>query len=248
MARAATFRSRAIGRGTGASILSVGVLALTIAPAGAHVGITPSTTAAGAYAVLAVSVPHGCGDSPTTEVTIQMPDTITAATPTRHALWTVEKQVEKLDPPVTDSHGNQLTERVASITYRTDTPLPDGQREVFELSVQLPDAEGDTLVFPTVQTCEQGESAWIEVAGEGQDEEDLELPAPTVVIGAADADGHHGGTTADDVSPAAATTRGEAKASADADGTDALTVAALGVGVLGVVLGGVALVRQRRVA
>ena len=42
-------------------------------PASAHVTITPSTTAAGAFAVLEVSVGHGCEGSPTTEITIQMP-------------------------------------------------------------------------------------------------------------------------------------------------------------------------------
>ena len=54
------------------------------APASAHVTITPSTTAAGAFAVLEVSVGHGCDGSPTTEITIQMPPEINAVTPTRN--------------------------------------------------------------------------------------------------------------------------------------------------------------------
>ena len=110
--------------------------------------------------------------------------------PTRHALWEVDKTMETLDPPVTDSHGRQITERVASVTFRTDTPLPEGYRDVLALSLQLPDLEGDTLVFPTIQTCEQGEAAWIEVPADGQDGEDLELPAPAFVLTAADGGGH----------------------------------------------------------
>lgn len=235
-------RRRMTARGAVSLTLSLGVLALTAAPAGAHVGITPSTTAAGAYAVLDVSVPHGCEGSPTTEVKIQIPDEINAVTPTRNALWEVEKQVVKLAEPLTDGHGNQVTERVASVTYRTDAPLPDGYRDVFELSLQLPQAEGDTLVFPIVQTCERGESAWIEVAADGQDEADLELPAPTIVLSAAEGGGHHDEAAAD-ISTAAASTDGESDTS---DGTDALVLGALGVGVLGAVLGGAALVLQRR--
>ena len=41
-------------------------------------------------------------------------------TPTRNALYEVEKEMQQLDPPVTDAHGNQLTERVATVTYTTD--------------------------------------------------------------------------------------------------------------------------------
>lgn len=239
MNRAAASLRRTIGLGAVASTLSLGVLALTAGPAGAHVGITPSTTAAGAYAVLTVSVPHGCEGSPTTEVTIRIPDQINAVTPTRNALWKVEKQVVALKPPVTDGHGNQVTERVASVTYRTESPLPDGYRDTFELSLQLPDAEGDTLVFPVVQTCEKGDAAWIEVAAEGQDEDDLVLPAPTVVLSAAAGEGHHAAAEASVGSAVETATSGS-------DRSDALTIGALSCGVLGALLGGTALVRQRR--
>ena len=173
----------------GAVPLALGAVVLGVAaPASAHVTITASTTAAGAFTVLTVSVPHGCEGSATTEVTIQIPEEINAVTPTRNALWEVEKEVEQLDPPVTDAHGNEITERVATVTYTADTPLPDGYRDAFELSLQLPDDEGTTLVFPTIQTCEEGESAWIEVPADGQSEDDLELPAPSVTITAAEGD------------------------------------------------------------
>ncbi len=242
--RAPSRSRRTLRLGVGGCALVVGLIGWA-APAGAHVSITPSTTAAGASAVLEVSVGHGCEGSPTTEITIQMPPEINSVTPTRTALWEVEKQVERLDPPVADSHGNEIEERVASVTYSTDTPLPDGYRDTFELSVQLPDDEGATLVFPTIQTCERGESAWIEVAQDGQDMDELELPAPAFVISAAGEGGHGDMTTA-----AASTGDSESDdrpvAAPDSDGADALTIAALVAGLLGSVLGGAALVRQRR--
>lgn len=224
--------------GAAVTLVLVGVAA----PAQAHVTITPSTTAAGAYAVLEVGVPHGCQGSSTTGITIQLPDEIVSVTPTRHALWEVEKNLEQLDPSVTDSHGRQITERVASVTYRTDSPLPEGYRDVLELSLLLPDLEGETLVFPTIQTCEQGEAAWIEVPAEGQDGEALELPAPSFVLTAPPGDGH-GAPAVIDTSLAA---DGGAAVEDKADGVDAWTVGALVVGLVGAVMGGTALVLQRR--
>lgn len=222
-----TLGRRVVRGGAAAAVLGLVGLA---APASGHVTVTPSTTAAGAFAVLEFSVGHGCEDSPTTRISIQLPPEINTVSPTRNGLWQVEKDVERLDPPVTDAHGNEITERVASVTYTTDAPLPDGYRDTFELSVQLPDAEGDTLAFPTIQTCQDGESAWIEVPQDGQDVDELELPAPSFVVGEA-ADEAADDKAVDEVD--------------DEDGT-ALTVAALVAGLLGAVLGGTALVRQRR--
>ncbi|MBF4766958.1 YcnI family protein [Nocardioides agariphilus] len=213
----------------GAVPLALGATLALAAPASAHVTISASSTTAGAFTVLTLSVPHGCEGSPTTRLTVQIPEAITAVTPTRNALWDVDKEVEKLDPPVTDAHGNEITERVATVTYTAKAPLPDGYRDAFELSLQLPDEEGSTLVFPTIQTCEEGEAAWIEVPADGQSEDDLGLPAPSVTITGAEVD-HHGSEEAEDDS---------------GEGHD-LGAWGLGAGVLGVLLGGFALVQARR--
>ena len=85
-----------------------------------------------------------------------------------------------------------MTERTASVVYTANTPLPDGQRDAFELSFQVPDAEGEVLAFPTIQTCEKGETAWTQIPAEGQAEDDLESPAPSFTILAASGEGHHG--------------------------------------------------------
>jgi hypothetical protein len=89
-----------------------------------------------------------------------------------------------------------------------------------------------------------GESAWIEVPQDGQDVKQLELPAPAFVISAADKDGHHGATSG---TAAAAEAHSEASA-ATGKSNDAqpLTIAALAAGILGSILGGTALVQQRR--
>jgi periplasmic copper chaperone A len=215
----------------GAAACAAGLLTLGLAaPASAHVTVAPSDTAAGAYTVLTFSVPHGCEGSPTTGITIQIPEEILSVTPTRNPLYEVEKTMMKLDEPVTDAHGNTVTERVGEITYATDTPLPDGERDAFELSLQLPDAAGETLAFPVIQKCEKGETGWVETAAEGQDLEELEHPAPTVTI------------TGSAAEPA---TVEPSDADSDDDG-NGLGIAGLVVGAVGVAVGGTALARTRR--
>jgi periplasmic copper chaperone A len=167
----------------GGAVLGAVIAVALSGGASAHVTIDEGEVEAGAFEIITFSVGHGCEGSPTTEVRIQMPESIPAVTPTRNAFWEVSKVMATLDTPIEGSHGEQITERVSEVVFTANTPLPDDVRDVFELSVEIPeDAAGQTLYFPTIQTCETGESAWIEVPGEGQDPEQLELPAPSVVV------------------------------------------------------------------
>ena len=109
-----------------------------------------------------------------------MPESIPTVAPTMNAGWDVAKVMETLDAPIEGAHGEQITERVAEVVYTAKTPVPDGYRDTFVLSVTVPDTPGETIYFPTIQTCEAGETAWIEIPAEGQDHDDLEAPAPSV--------------------------------------------------------------------
>jgi periplasmic copper chaperone A len=235
----------------GAFPAATAAIALSLAaPASAHVTATPSTAAAGAYTVVTFSVGHGCEGSPTTRIEIQVPESVLSVTPSRNPFYDVEKTIEKLDEPVADAHGNEVTERTASIVYTASTPLPDGERDAFELSFQLPDAEGETLSFPTIQTCQEGETGWTEVPADGQDAEELESPAPAFEIVAAEDSGHGDDAAAE---PAAddADEADDADASADGsaddagDSSSALGWAGLVAGLLGLAAGGLALARTR---
>lgn len=224
---------------------ALGLVVLSAPAASAHVTVTPTETAAGAYTVLTFSVGHGCDGSPTTTIAIQIPEGINSVSATRQPFYDVEKVIEPLDPPVTGSHGEEITERVDQVVYTATTPLPDGQRDTFELSVQLPeDAAGETLTFPSIQTCEQGETAWTEVAAEGAEEP--EHPAPAFEVTEATGDGHHG--EADHTEEDAATTTSPVSADADDDGSNGLAIGGLVAGLLGLGLGGAAFVRTRKSA
>jgi uncharacterized protein YcnI len=217
-----------------------------VAPASAHVTATPSTAAAGAYTVVTFSVGHGCEGSPTTKIEIQVPESVLSVAPTRNPFYEVEKTIEQLDEPVADAHGNEVTERVASIVYTADMPLPEGQRDTFELSFQVPDAEGEMLTFPTVQTCEEGETGWVEVPADGQDADELESPAPGFEITAAGAGGHGDDASAEPAADEPAEESTDETVAADAgDTSPALGWIGLVAGLLGLAAGGLALARTR---
>ncbi|AEF41500.1 YcnI family protein [Hoyosella subflava] len=219
-----------LARAAAAGSAAVALAFLAPATAAAHVTVSANTTEAGQYSVLTVGIPHGCDGASTTSVAIQIPEVFTNVTPTVNPNWEVEKVMERLDPPVEDGHGGERTERVAEVVYTANTPLPDDLRDTFELSVRLPETPGETLYFPAIQECEEGEVAWTQIAAEGQDASDFDYPAPAVTLTAASAD-DDGDTTAADT---------------DSAGVSGLSVAALGLSAVAVVLGGAALVRTRR--
>lgn len=223
---------------------AVGLCLAAASAASAHVTVTPDTTASGSYALLTFGVPHGCEGSSTTSVAIQIPEQITSVTPSVNPGWDVEKVMEPLDPPVTDAHGNELTERVDQVVYTARTPLPADLRDAFVLSVKIPEAAGETLVFPAVQTCEVGETAWVEVAEAGQDEP--AHPAPSFEVTEAEGDGHdaaHADASAEVVGDSQAVSTSDAEPTSSGTG---LAIAGLVAGVAGLVVGGVALARSRR--
>ena len=186
--RSTTRRATAIGLGLG---LGLGVLLAGAAPASAHVSPTPSEVPAGGFTAVGLTVGHGCEESPTTSVQIQVPESILNVTPAIVPGWDVEVATEPLDEPVEGSHGEQITERESMVTYTAQpgNELPDGFRQTYTIGFQAPDAEGEYLFFKTIQICAEGQTEWIEeYTGEG---EEPEHPSPAVLVTAA-----QGGATA----------------------------------------------------
>ncbi|WP_395245649.1 YcnI family protein [Agromyces sp. MMS24-K17] len=222
--------------------LGAGALLAIAAPlaAQAHVSVTPDEAAAGSYTVLTFAVGHGCDGSPTTSIAVDIPEGILSVTPTVKSGYTVEKVMEALPEATEGAHGETLTERVGQVVYTAATPLADGYRDTFDIQVLLPeDAAGETLLFPVLQTCAEGETDWNEETP--ADGTEPEHPAPAVVVAEAtgDAHGHGGDATAEPVSDAHDDAHAEAAASTDAT-TDTLArvlgVGGLVVGVIGLVL------------
>lgn len=227
-----------------AAVAAAGLLVLGASSAAAHVSVSASTTEAGSYSVLTFAVPHGCGDSATTALAIQVPDALHSVTPTVNPGWDIEQVTEPLDPPADDGHGGRLTERVAQVVYTAHEPLPTDHRDTFELSVRLPDTPGETLTFPVVQSCEEGEAPWVQVPADGQDAGELDMPAPVITLTAApDVAVERPAAAADGLTDTAADDAGDG---GDAGAPPVVSWVALGAGVTGMLLGGLALTRARR--
>lgn len=230
----------------GALVIAVtGAVGLIVAPvAGAHVTVSDTEQVAGEYTLLTFAVPHGCAGSPTTEVRIKIPEPIADVTPTVNPNWDVDKTMTELATPIEDGHGGELTERVDQVVYTAKTPLPDGLRDAFEVSLQVPDEPGKTLYFPVVQTCTEGETAWIQIPSADQSSHDLDAPAPAIEIVAAP-----GGTSGshdaagDDADAPAGTATVPGSSGSDGTATVALVIAIVA---LVVAAGGVALAVSRR--
>lgn len=239
-------RKTAVRRATLSGLAAAGLVALATVPASAHVTITPSTTAAGATAELRVEIPHGCAESATTAITIRMPEGVTDVHASGTDRWAVDQAPDAL-------------------TYSTDTPLPDAEHAEVAFAVRLPDDAGATLVFPVVQRCEVGEAAWTEVAEHAEGHDDLERPAPVLVV----TEGKGGGkdkdkdAAEDEAEPVVAATVVAEPAEAGADAAEAapadaapaaadsgrnplVTYGAAALLVAGALAGGVVLLRRRR--
>lgn len=218
-----------------ATALAAGTLLALTAPlaASAHISVDAPTTAAGSYTVLTFALPHGCDASSTASISIGVPDSIASVTPTVNPGWSVSKTAVDLSTPIDDGEGNTITTRTGAVLYTADTPFPDGLRTTFALSLALPaEAEGETLEFPILQTCEVGQTNWNESTAEGEDEP--AHPAPFITVTAATGD-EHGHGDAETVA-----THDEAAVTAAAAASDDVLARVLGAG--GLVVGAVGIV------
>jgi uncharacterized protein YcnI len=224
--------------------VAAGILALWAAPAGAHITPDKDEVPAGSYNTVTLSVGHGCEDSPTKELVVEVPEGLNTVTPQVKPGWKITVQKEALDPPVTDAHGEELTERHKTVTFTADAgnELPDGFRDTYTIGFKTPETEGEHMFFKTIQKCAEGENPWIEeYTGEG---EEPEFPSPVVLIGPAE---EEGGETTDTTAPDSDGTEGETASGAeDDDSGDGLGIAGIVLGGAGLLAGGAALATSRK--
>jgi len=234
----------------GLGLLGAGVLALGLAvPAGAHITSDKDSVPAGEFTSVTLTVPHGCEESPTSALAVQIPESILNAAPQVVAGWDAETTITPLDEPVESAHGDPVTERVSEITWTAEAgnELPPHSRQEFTIGFQAPEEVGERLYFKIVKTCPDGATDWIEETEDGAEEP--EHPAPFVDVVAAGADGH-GSEEAEADEPAEATATEPVAANADGsddDGgsSDGLAIGGLVLGVLGLAAGGTALLKTR---
>jgi periplasmic copper chaperone A len=153
--------TRSLSVAAAAALVGV-VVVVTAFPAWAHVDLEPTEATAGSTTVLTFSFRHGLEGTPTTELSVQVPLGAEVVDTPEVEGWEVE--VEQSDPAVVTWSGGSV---------------PDGVEAEFPVEVRLPDEPG-TVLFPTVQTTEAGELAWIS-AEEGATEDVSSAPRVLLV-------------------------------------------------------------------
>jgi uncharacterized protein YcnI len=173
-----------------ASVAVAATVALAPAAAGAHTESDLVAVAAGDTATVTLQPTHGCGDAATVRVAIRAP--VPGATAGEVAGWSATAAAD----------GDR------TVLEWTGGVLPSTETGAFPVTFTVPDAVGELLTFPAVQTCEDGaELAWIDGDPTG------EYPAPRLLVlppGSAPA------ATIDDV-PADAPGRDQLSAIVDVD-------------------------------
>jgi periplasmic copper chaperone A len=227
--------------------VAVALTAIAVpATAQGHVFLEQTEEPADGYPILDFVVPHGCDGSPTTRLTVQFPESVPSVTPEAVPGWEVSTKEGPKDE--VELFGETVTKGISEVTWTaTGEPLADDQLLRFGAEAKLPATEGETVYFPTIQKCEQGQTRWIQIPAEGEDPESLEEPAPALPLTAPAGDEHGGMTDAAGEEPAEADEAATEPSEDDDDG-NGLAIAALVVGGLGLVTGGASLMRNRNSA
>lgn len=204
---------------------------LTAATAGAHVHVDADHPVRGDYALVTFQVPNESEKgSPTTQVTISLPNVASASTDVM-AGWTA----------VLDRDAGTGTYRSVTFTAAPNAGIGAGQFELFPISIKLPDS--DSATFPVDQTYADGTVVhWNQPPLPNGEEPDYPAPVLELTPGPPAPKERHAAPAApaptDAPSVSAAPASGEhAEPTAGPDNTAralagaALLVAAIGVGV-----------------
>ncbi|GBU17136.1 MULTISPECIES: DUF1775 domain-containing protein [Methylobacterium] len=133
-----------------------------------------------------VQIMHGCEGTPTTRVTVTIPEGVVGAKPMPKPGWQVAVTRGAYARPYQSFHGT-VSEGVKTIIWSGGS-LPDDQIDEFTFFARVSDAfaPGATIHFPIEQDCEKGSYRWTEVPAAGQDPRELKSPAPAVRVVAAE--------------------------------------------------------------
>jgi uncharacterized protein YcnI len=196
--------------------------ALVLVPAAAaHVEIAPDAAPAGFEGRFAIQVPNEEADASTVKVVVKFPEEVPVASFQPVQGWTRTVKTVKLATPITDDDGNQVSERIDTVTWEGGEIKP-GEFQEFGMSFALPGDAG-TLVFPATQTYSNGDVVrWI-------GPEDADDPAPRLTVEASgdtttsssgDTGTTGGGSTGSTGAEEPATTSTTAAEAASAEGDD----------------------------
>jgi periplasmic copper chaperone A len=165
---------------------------LSCQQASAHVVLTDQLAMAGSYYKATLRVGHGCGDEPTTSITVKIPAGFEGAKPQPKYGWTLTIKKELLPKPYT-SHGITITDDVVEIKWEANSKdfyLPNEQFDEFSFFMRLPATPGPHWISVR-QECVKGINDWAEVPASGTSTKGLKTPAALLELLPSQQHDHH---------------------------------------------------------
>jgi hypothetical protein len=158
-----------------------------------HVYLETPTAAAGSNYKAVFVVGHGCNESPTTAIAVQIPEGFEVSRHEAKPGWAVATQPARFVRP-DGSQGKQSSD-IGAVTWTMssrEVALANATANTFVLHGKVP-AQAGPLWFKVRQTCEQGESNWADIPAPGVSAKALKTPAVLLEVGpgAAGAHQHH---------------------------------------------------------
>jgi copper(I)-binding protein/uncharacterized protein YcnI len=144
---------------------AIGAILAPAVPAAAQIVLSQPSFEAGQNYAAFFKVERGCEGSPTTALSVQIPDGVMVLDTPSKPGWTVSAQRDK--------------GQVSGVTWRGK--LAAQSADQFGLFVKLP-AKPGTLYFPILQQCEKGELRWSDIPAAGRA---VPHPAPVLQLIAA---------------------------------------------------------------
>ena len=157
----------------------------------AHAGLEVKEATIGTSYKAVVKIGHGCEGTPTTKVTVSIPDGLIAVKPMPKPGW----KLDTVSGPYAKAHpyygGKELKEGVTEVSWSGGS-LADSHYDEFVFTglVSKNLTPDTTLYIPVVQECEKGSHKWTDIPAAGQDAHSLKSPAPGVRLVQAQHSGH----------------------------------------------------------
>lgn len=130
--------------------------------ASAQVFLDQTQAESGSYYKGVLTVTQGCDGSPTTAITVDIPEGLQFAQPMPKAGWQLEIVKKPVERPFFKD-GIEITEAVRQITWSGNT-LSDNHFDEFIFRGRIGVGATSVLTFPVTQKCEAGELHWDQIA------------------------------------------------------------------------------------
>ncbi|KAI8374414.1 uncharacterized protein BYT42DRAFT_403200 [Radiomyces spectabilis] len=132
-----------------------------------------------------LTIGHGCSGAATTGLAVTVPENVVDLQPREIPNWKLDVVYRDLEKPIT-VNGKSINRAVANVTWSGGN-LPNDQAQEFGILFTVPEVDlsnqpNVTLYFPSIQTCTNATSAYVDIPGSTPANGAKPLPAPSFTI------------------------------------------------------------------